>query len=235
MKPKENSVQDAKVERAVCSKKSDPVGVLCFPGTQCDQDVVHALEGLGFCVQKISYKERFSPKDYSAFIVPGGFSYGDYLRAGALSAHSPAIQDLHQFAQQGRPVLGICNGFQILCEAGLLEGTLRVNQSRRFIDEWVALELNHPCPAWGGDKVKKTVHIPIAHKQGAFYCSSDQLKNLEDQGQIWWKYKKNHNGSLAHVAGLMNKAKNVAGLMPHPERAMANWMGSSDGRAFFMC
>ena len=143
------------------------------------------------------------------------------------------MQDLCQSAKRGWPVLGICNGFQILCEAGLLEGTLLVNHSQLFIDKWVTLKLSHPCLAWGGDRVKKTVCIPIAHQQGAFYCAPSQLKKLEDQGQIWWKYKSNVNGSLAHVAGIMNKTKNVAGLMPHPERAMATWMGSSDGCAFF--
>ena len=214
-------------------RKLNPVGVLCFPGTQCDQDVVSALEGLDILVQKISYKDRFFHKNFSSFILPGGFSYGDYLRAGALSAHSPAMQDLRHSAKQGWPILGICNGFQILCEAGLLEGTLLLNHNRRFIDEWVDLELSHPCPAWGGDTPKKTVHIPIAHQQGAFYGSSEQLKRLEDQEQIWWKYKKPINGSLARVAGIMNKSKNVAGLMPHPERAMAGWMGSEDGRAFW--
>ena len=216
-------------------RKLGKVGILCFPGTQCDQDVINALESLSVLAKKISYKDRFSPKNYSAFILPGGFSYGDYLRAGALSAHSPAMQDIYLSAKQGWPVLGICNGFQILCEAGLLEGVLRLNHSQRFIDEWVGLKLNQPCPAWGGNQVKNTVHIPIAHEQGAFYCSQDQLKKLEDQGQIWWRYKNEINGSLARVAGLMNKEKNVAGLMPHPERAMANWMGSEDGQAFFSC
>ncbi len=213
--------------------QSAPTGVLCFPGTQCDQDVIRALEDQGVAVQKLDYRDRFSPTDYSAFILPGGFSYGDYLRAGALSAEAPAMRDIEKAAQAGWPVLGICNGFQILCEAGLLEGTLRVNKTLRFIDEWVELEMGHPCPVWGGSQVKKTVFIPIAHKQGAFYCSEDQMKRLTDQGQIWWKYKANPNGSRARVAGLMNKTKNVAGLMPHPERAVAHWMGSEDGRAFF--
>ena len=222
-----------KTIRTLHRKKSAPVGVLCFPGTQCDQDVINALESLSLPVQKIGHKERFFPKDYSALILPGGFSYGDYLRAGALSAHMPVMQDVCQSAKLGWPVLGICNGFQILCEAGLLDGALCLNHSRRFIDEWVELVLHHPCPAWGGDKVKKTLRIPVAHQQGAFYCSPQQLKILEDQEQIWWKYKNQLNGSVAYVAGLMNKTKNVAGLMPHPERAMASWMGSDDGRALW--
>ena len=213
--------------------QSAPIGVLCFPGTQCDQDVIKALSAQDLFVQKIDYRDRFSLTDYSAFILPGGFSYGDYLRAGALSAEAPAMQDIAKSAQAGWPVLGICNGFQILCEAGLLEGALHVNKTGRFIDEWVELKLCHPCPVWGASQTKNTVFIPIAHKQGAFYCSEDQMKKLEDREQIWWKYKNNPNGSKAHVAGLMNKTKNVAGLMPHPERAVAHWMGSEDGRAFF--
>ena len=210
-----------------------PVAVLNFPGTQCDEDIVKALKSMNCSVEKIWYADHFSPRDYSAFILPGGFSYGDYLRAGALAAHSPAMQNIHLAAQEGRPVLGICNGFQILCEAGLLKGTLQINKTLRFIDEWVELSLCHPCSAWGGDQIKKIICIPIAHKEGCFYASKDQIKKLEDQEQIWWKYKNNPNGSLENIAGIMNEKKNVAGLMPHPERAMAEWMGGTAGISFF--
>ncbi len=221
------------MKKSIVSKK--PVGVLVFPGTQCDQDVLKALESVNQPAKKIWHTDRFSPKDYSAFVLPGGFSYGDYLRAGALSAHSPAMQDIHKVAQEGWPVLGICNGFQILCEAGLLKGVLKINKSLRFIDEWVELELCHSCQEWGGGNgmTKKTIRIPIAHKEGCFYIDEDGIKQLEDQEQIWWKYKNNPNGSVGSIAGVMNEKKNVAGLMPHPERAMAEWMGSSDGTLFF--
>ncbi|MDE0118904.1 MAG: phosphoribosylformylglycinamidine synthase subunit PurQ [Bdellovibrionales bacterium] len=210
-----------------------PVAVVRFPGTQCDQDVVKAIKLLHYPVKTIGHADRFSPKDYSAFILPGGFSYGDYLRAGALAVHSQAMQDIYKAAEAGRPILGICNGFQILCEAGLLEGTLQVNQTLRFIDKWVELELIHSCSVWGGDQIKKTVCIPIAHKEGRFYASEEKMKMLQDQSLIWWKYKKNPNGSLESIAGIMNKQKNVAGLMPHPERAMAEWMGGTAGISFF--
>ena len=210
-----------------------PVAVLCFPGTQCDQDVVKALEGLNRFVEKIWYADHFFPGDYSAFILPGGFSYGDYLRAGALAAHSPAMQDVQTAAQAGQPVLGICNGFQILCEAGLLEGTLQINKDLRFIDEWVELKLCHSCSVFGGEQMQKALRIPIAHREGRFYASEDQIKKLEDQEQIWWKYKNNPNGSVKDIAGIMNEKKNVAGLMPHPERAMAEWMGGTAGISFF--
>lgn len=210
-----------------------PVAVVHFPGTQCDQDVIKAIKLLKYPVKKIGHVDRLSPKDYSAFILPGGFSYGDYLRAGALAVHSQAMQDIYKAAKEGRPILGICNGFQILCEAGLLEGTLQVNQTMRFIDGWVELELLHPCSVWGGTQINKTVCIPIAHKEGRFYASEEQMKMLQDQNLIWWKYKNNPNGSLENIAGIMNKEKNVAGLMPHPERAMAEWMGGTAGISFF--
>ena len=219
--------------RKMKAHNKKPVGVLCFPGTQCDQDVVKAIESLRLCVKTLWHADSFSYKDFLAFILPGGFSYGDYLRAGALSAHSPAMREVCRSAHAGWPVLGICNGFQILCEAGLLEGALRINHSLRFIDEWVQLKLCHPCPTWGGDKVRSVARVPIAHSEGSFYASKDTMKKLTQENRIWLKYVKNPNGSLEDTAGIMNKAKNVAGLMPHPERAMTQWMGGTDGMPFF--
>ena len=196
---------------------------------------MQAIELAGYRAKILWYKDRFSPKDYCAFILPGGFSYGDYLRAGALSAHAPALKDLHSAAKKGQPILGICNGFQILCEAGLLDGVLRPNHSLRFIDQWTELQLCHPCKAWGNTKAGKNIRIPMAHAEGCFYLDKNNIQKLKDNGQIWWKYKKNPNGSTENIAGIMNKQKNVAGLMPHPERAVAKWMGSTDGLPFFSC
>ena len=210
-----------------------PVAVLQFPGTQCDRDVVKALKSLNSPVKKVWYADRFSVKDFSAFILPGGFSYGDYLRSGALAARSPAMKDICTAVKKGAPVLGICNGFQILCEAGLLEGALRINKNLKFIDKWVHLELCHPCPSWGRENAGENIRLPIAHKEGCFYADEDCIKRLEDQEQIWWKYQDNPNGSKGDIAGIMNKQKNVAGLMPHPERAMEEWMGGTAGRSFF--
>ncbi len=209
-----------------------PVGILCFPGTQCDKDTETVLKNCEIPAEYIWYNNSFSYKKYSAFILPGGFSYGDYLRSGALAARSPALLDLHEAVKKGFPVLGICNGFQILCEAGLLSGTLMVNTNRRFIDQWTELELCHPCPSWGD--IKKTIRLPIAHAEGCFYAHPQQLEELKEENLIWWKYRtKQKNGSMENIAGIMNKKKNVAGLMPHPERAAGDWMGGSDGLLFF--
>ena len=209
-----------------------PVGILYFPGTQCDRDTGEALKNCGVPFEYIWHRDSFVPRDYSAFILPGGFSYGDYLRSGALAVHSPAMLDLCKAAKKGFPVLGICNGFQILCEAGLLNGTLRVNVNRRFIDQWTQLKLCNPCSSWGN--FNKNICLPIDHAEGCFYADPQQLKELKEENLIWWQYTiKQKNGSMENIAGVMNKEKNVAGLMPHPERAAGDWMGGSDGLLFF--
>ncbi len=211
-----------------------PVGVLRFLGTNCDADVVAALDAIGLPNQYVWWANRFEPSNYSAFVLPGGFSYGDYLRAGALAAHAPAMDDLKTAADKGMPVLGICNGFQILCEAKLLDGALTKNLSRQFQDEWVDLEQKSNQGFWSS-KVKKQFKLPIAHSMGRWIAPDDTIKRLEDNDQIWLKYSKNPNGSLKDIAGISNKLKNVAALMPHPERAMDDWMGSPDGKFLFDC
>ncbi len=208
-----------------------PVGVFCFPGTQCDQDIMKALKLVHVPARWIWHTDRFDYKTYSGFVLPGGFSYGDYLRAGALAALSTALQDLQAAISSGWPALGICNGFQILCETGLLDGTLQFNQNLRFIDSQADLILCHPS-VWGG-KNQQNIKLPIAHKTGRFYVSEDQLKRLQDEERIWWQYQNNPNGSVWDIAGVINHTGRVAGLMPHPERAMAEWMGGTDGLSFF--
>jgi phosphoribosylformylglycinamidine synthase len=175
------------------------------------------------------WADHFTPEEYSAFILPGGFSYGDYLRAGAIAARSPAMDDVREAAKRGQPILGICNGFQILCESELLPGVLTKNISQNFQDEWVDLEVVNAA-FWGRTQTGK-LKLPIAHSLGRFFAPDDILDRLFDQDQVWLKYTANPNGSLRDVAGINNEAGNVSALMPHPERAMEEWMGGRDGRA----
>ncbi len=206
-----------------------PVGITRFLGTNCDRDVWQAVEALGLAPKWLWFEDQFDPSDYSAVVVPGGFSHGDYLRCGALAAKAPVMKSVSEAAAKGAPVLGICNGFQILCEARLLPGVLVRNESRKFIDKWVTL-----APAGKTPWLKPSggpLRLPVAHGEGRFHSDAEALKKLNDQGQIWLKYKDNPNGSLEDIAGVTNEKGNVAGLMPHPERAIHDWMGGEDGRA----
>ena len=204
------------------------IGIVQFPGSNCDEDVFKALKN--FSPEILPSSQSFDRKDYQAFIIPGGFSYGDYLRAGALAASSPVMRDVVQAAYKGWPVLGICNGFQVLCETGLLEGALLPNRQARFIDEWSVLKLENKNSFWGAEEEMK---LPIAHGEGCYFLFEEGLKKLQDNDQIWLTYKVNPNGSVKNIAGVMNEKGNVAGLMPHPERAVADWMGGRDGLSFF--
>ena len=209
-----------------------PVGILVFPGTQCDRDTQKAFLLVGVQAEFLWYQDQFDYKKFSALVLPGGFSYGDYLRSGALAARSPALKSVQEADQAGWPILGICNGFQILCETGLLPGVLVPNTKMRFIDQWVELNLEQSSSYWLKNKMKNPV-FPIAHSEGRYFIPSDQLEELEQNKQIWLTYKNNPNGSVGNIAGVMNKRKNTAGLMPHPERAMQDWMFSNDGVHFF--
>lgn len=208
----------------------NPVGIIRFLGTNCDFDVWQAVEAVGLKPQWIHFKENFSSKDFGALILPGGFSYGDYLRSGAFASRMPVMKSLKEASKKGVPILGICNGFQILCEAKLLPGTLVRNEKLKFIDKFVNLKLENPSPFWGGDKIQK-VRLPIAHGEGRYFASKEELKKIKEEGSIWLTYEKNPNGSCKDIAGI--KKGNVAGLMPHPERALFSWMGGEDGKAFF--
>lgn len=204
------------------------VGVLRFLGTNCDQDIWKACQDLQTNPEWLWYEDQFEAKDYQALIIPGGFSYGDYLRCGALAAKSSAMKSVAEAANQGVPVLGICNGFQVLCETGLLPGALLRNQSLKFIDDWVELESQTKDSFWS---FSGSLKMPIAHGEGRYFITPDSLKKLEDQDQIWVSYKtKNPNGSVNDIAGVISEKKNVGGLMPHPERALKDWMGATDGR-----
>lgn len=210
------------------------VGVVRFPGTNCDRDVFEAVERTGFRAEWLWHLDRFDRSNYGALIIPGGFSFGDYLRAGALAARSPVMDSVREAAKAGVPVLGICNGFQILCESHLLPGALVKNESLRFQDEWVDLEIENAHKAFGSILKKGAgLRLPIAHGEGRFYAEENELKRLWDNQQIWLTYTKNPNGSLDDIAGVMSDDKNVVALMPHPERAIEQWMGSVDGQVIF--
>jgi phosphoribosylformylglycinamidine synthase I len=172
---------------------------------------------------------------YDAILVPGGFSYGDYLRPGAVASLSPVMEQVKKAADAGKLVLGVCNGFQILTEAGLLPGSLRRNQSLKFHCETVTLKVeNNQTPFTLDYQEGESIRIPIAHGDGNYYCDKETLKRLEENRQIVFRYVgTNPNGSVSEIAGVMNEKGNVLGLMPHPERAVHNWLGTVDGKRMF--
>ncbi len=221
-------------------------GVIVFPGSNCDRDVHWILSGvLGQDVRYLwhgqDYMEDLGPGDW--VILPGGFSYGDYLRAGAIARFSPIMQALHRHIENGGYALGICNGFQILCEAGLLPGALLMNENARFIcqPQYVRVETqNTPLTALYG--VHQVVNMPIAHKEGRYYADADTLRQLEQNGQVLFRYADaagnvnattNPNGSLNNIAGIRDAAGKVFGMMPHPERSSDPLLGRSDGLQLF--
>jgi phosphoribosylformylglycinamidine synthase len=210
-------------------------GVIVFPGSNCDRDVQFALQkDLGHEVVMLWHKDNdlsmFSTED--CIVLPGGFSYGDYLRCGAIARFSPLMQLVIQFAERGGMVLGICNGFQILCESHLLPGVLLRNANQRFISKNIFLQQRNGRP----------LKIPVAHGEGRYFADENTLDALESNGQVLWKYcdekgnitaEANANGSSRNIAGICNKARNVVGLMPHPERATSELLGNTDGRILF--
>jgi phosphoribosylformylglycinamidine synthase len=217
--------------------------VLQFPGSNCDQDVVHVLRHvLGHSARLLWHKEH-SLGDAEAVIIPGGFSYGDYLRTGAIARFSPVMQAVQSFAANGGLVLGICNGFQILCEAGLLPGALVRNRSLQFRCESIFLRTATPdSPFTNRIPAGKLLRLPIAHGEGCYFADDQTLARLRAANQVLWHYVNaqgeptpgsNPNGSLESIAGICNEARNVAGLMPHPERASEPILGCADGRLVF--
>lgn len=217
--------------------------VLQFPGSNCDQDCVHVLRNvLGHSVRLLWHKES-SLGDCDAVILPGGFSYGDYLRTGAIARFSPVMAAVRQFASNGGLVLGICNGFQILCECGLLPGALVRNRSLQFRCEHIYLKtLNRETAFTSNVPIRKYMRVPVAHGDGSYFADDATLKTLKRNNRILWQYvdakgkpeeNANPNGSLDNIAGVCNEKGNVAGLMPHPERASENILGSCDGRFVF--
>jgi phosphoribosylformylglycinamidine synthase len=217
--------------------------VLQFPASNCDQDAVHVLKDVfGHSVWYAWHKDA-SLGNADAVIVPGGFSYGDYLRTGAIARFSPIMHSVQNFAAQGGPVLGICNGFQILTEAGLLPGALVRNRSLQFRCENVFLKTESDnTPFTQSIPADRLLRVPIAHGEGCYFADADTLAKLNANGQVLWRYVDasgqpteiaNPNGSLENIAGVCNEQRNVAGLMPHPERASEGLLGSADGRLIF--
>lgn len=216
--------------------------VLQFPASNCDQDAVHAVRLLGHAARLVWHKEN-ALGNADAVIVPGGFSYGDYLRCGAIARFSPVMQAVRQFADNGGLVLGICNGFQVLTEAGLLPGALIRNRSLQFRCEHVFLKTaTTDSPFTNRIPDGKLLRVPIAHGEGCYFADAETIARLKSRNQILWQYvnakgeltdEANPNGAVENIAGVCNERRNVAGLMPHPERACEAILGSTDGRLIF--
>jgi len=205
------------------------VAVVTFPGSNDDRDALHALAQLGAEAAPVWHADEQLP-NVAGVVLPGGFSYGDYLRCGAIARFSPAMRAVAEFAADGGPVLGICNGFQILCEAGLLPGALRPNASLSFVCRDVDLRIERTdTPFTGLCEPGQTLTIPVKHGEGCWFADDQLLAELEANGQIVIRYQDNPNGSVADVAGVVNADRNVMGLMPHPEHAVDPLLGSSDG------
>ncbi len=206
------------------------VGVVVFPGSNCDADVRWAVEQVGGRAEFVWHQET-RLAGFDAVILPGGFSYGDYLRCGAIARFSPVMAEVARFAEAGRPVLGICNGFQILTEAGLLPGALRRNAGLKFLCRPVHLRVENPDTAWTrGLEPGAFLRLPIAHGEGNYYADPAELAELEAHRQVVFRYVDNPNGSANDIAGVCNRAGNVVGMMPHPERAVTDLLGGTDGR-----
>lgn len=204
-----------------------------FPGSNCDQDIHRAASLMDWELVKLWHQNALTdPVD--VVFIPGGFSYGDYLRCGALARFSPAMNSILDHARGGGLVVGICNGFQILCEAGLLPGALHRNARLQFRCIPVQLRVANPETPFTNQCIPdETLTIPIAHGEGNYYASHDVLNELRDHGRIVFEYMDNPNGSLAGIAGICNEAGNILGMMPHPERAMEELLGGEDGRKIF--
>jgi phosphoribosylformylglycinamidine synthase I len=218
-------------------------GVVVFPGSNCDHDAYHVIsKHVGQPVDFIWHRDT-DLSSYDAVIIPGGFSYGDYLRAGALARFSPVMTSVKKFAERGGFVLGICNGFQILTEAGLLPGALIRNRDLHFVCEHVNVRIESAdTPYTNQLKQGQVLQLPIAHAEGNYVCDEATLKELQSEGRIIFRYtdasgqtteESNPNGSRDNIAGICNRERNVLGLMPHPERACEDLLGSSDGRDIF--
>ncbi len=218
-------------------------GVIMFPGSNCDHDAYHVVsKHVGQPVHFIWHKET-DLSSYDAVIIPGGFSYGDYLRCGALAKFSPVMKSVKNFAADGKFVFGICNGFQILCESGLLDGALMRNRDLHFICDHINIKVETTDSPYTSElEQNKVLSIPIAHAEGNYFCDDETFNKLEANKQIIFRYcdtngnvtnEANPNGAKSNIAGICNETRNVLGMMPHPERACEELLGSNDGHGIF--
>ena len=220
------------------------IAVIQFPGANCDLDAIHVLNNVIGVEADLVWHNHFKESQYDGCVLPGGFTFGDYLRSGIIAAHSPSIDEARKMLKDGRPVIGICNGFQILTEAQLLPGALLRNESLKFVCKWIKIKVQNNKTAFTNNmKVGDILNIPVAHGEGRYF--TDNLKELEDNDQIVFKYSSkdgkltedaNPNGSMENIAGVCNLEQNCMGLMPHPERASEAILspeGTTHGRLFF--
>ena len=209
--------------------------VITFPGSNCDRDMAVAIERIsGTAPIRVWHGDAHLPDDLDFIALPGGFSYGDYLRSGAMAANSPIMQSVKRRAERGVPVLGVCNGFQVLTEAGLLPGALMRNASQNFICRTVALKVENDRSLFtSGYEAGQIIDIPVAHHDGNYFADDETLDMLEGEGRVAFRYVENCNGSQRDIAGVLNAEGNVLGMMPHPERAVDPAHGGIDGLALF--
>lgn len=218
-------------------------GVIVFPGSNCDHDAYHALAHVMNANTKFLWHKDTDLSDIDFLLIPGGFSYGDYLRSGAIARFSPIMQSVTEFVEKGNPVLGICNGFQILLEAGLLPGAMLHNQELRFVCKQTHIRCETSNTLFTRNIEEGSVlKVPVAHGEGNYFTDDDKLKELQDNDQIIFRYcnelgetteEANFNGSVDNIAGICNRKRNVLGMMPHPERAVEDILGSDDGKKIF--
>ncbi len=218
-------------------------GIIVFPGSNCDRDIATVTQGLLDQPTRFIWHQETDLNDIDVVVLPGGFSYGDYLRCGAIARFSPIMQAIKDHAQAGKKVIGICNGFQVLTEVGLLPGALIRNRDLHFICDQVPIRVESAQTPWTKDyQAQQVLTLPIAHGEGRYFADADTLKALEDNGQILFRYSDatgsltdaaNPNGSLNHIAGIVNSQGNVLGMMPHPERAADQALQATDGLALF--
>jgi len=218
-------------------------GVIVFPGSNCDRDILTVTKGILGVPTRMVWHQETDIHDLDAIVVPGGFSYGDYLRCGAIAQFSPVMESVIEHAKEGKYVLGICNGFQVLTEVGLLPGALIRNRKLHFICDRASVRVERNDLLWTENyQAEEVLTLPVAHGEGCYYADDDTLKRLEDNNQVLFRYSSstgevttehNLNGSMNNVAGIVNQQGNVLGMMPHPERASDKAIGGTDGLALF--